>query len=197
MDASTAPVRNGQVLHVFDEVLPQSAQAYGLLDGERWYVVRTLPHCEARAQGQLSAQGFRTFLPRFTKTVRHARKLRSIMAPFFPRYLFVALDLKRDRWRSINGTFGVCSLVMAGEAPAPVARGVVESLYASCDANGRLRAGGGLDIGDRVRVLTGPFADLVGYLVRIDGRERVQVLLRFLGGEVPVSIERTALVPAL
>jgi transcriptional antiterminator RfaH len=177
--------------------LPQPAQACGLLARERWYVVRTLPHCELRAQGQLSAQNFRSFLPRYTKTVRHARKLRSIMAPFFPRYLFVALDLERDRWRSINGTFGVCGLIMTGEAPAPVARGVVESLSASCDANGRVQAGRCLDIGDRVRVLTGPFTDLVGYLVRIDGRERVQVLLRLLGGEVPVSIERTALVPTL
>src|SRR5262245_64991181 len=91
--------------------------------GERWYVVHTLPLGEARAQSQLENQSFLTFLPKRQKTVRHARKLTSVLAPFFPRYLFVALDLTRDQWRSVNGTFGVARLVMQGEQPAPVPRG--------------------------------------------------------------------------
>ena len=53
-----------------------------------------------------------------------------------------------------------------------------------------------LGLGDRVRVLSGPFADLVGELTRIDGAGRVTVLLQLLGGEVPVSIARAALLPA-
>jgi len=68
-----------------------------LAAGERWYVVHALAHGEERAQCRLAAQGFRSFLPRHVKTVRHARKLRSVRAPFFPRYLFVVLDLTRDR----------------------------------------------------------------------------------------------------
>jgi transcription elongation factor/antiterminator RfaH len=168
-----------------------------LADGEFWYAVRTRPHREFRAQGQLAAQGFRTFLPRHRKSVRHARKLRTVSAPFFPRYLFVALDLSRDRWRSVNGTFGVMSLIMGQEGPSPVPRGVVENLIAACRAGGHIDLGAALVPGDRVRVLSGPFADLIGELIRIDGAGRVRVLLRLLGGEVPVSIAREALVPAL
>jgi hypothetical protein len=67
-----------------------------LCHGERWYVVHTQPHRESRAQTQLAAQGFRTFLPLHRKTVRHARKLKTVSTPFFPRCLFVALDLSRD-----------------------------------------------------------------------------------------------------
>jgi transcription elongation factor/antiterminator RfaH len=167
-----------------------------LREDERWYVVHTQPHCEFRAVRQLGAQGFRTFLPRYAKTVRHARKLRLVTAPFFPRYLFVALDLERERWRSINGTFGVSGLIMGGESPLPVPQGVVESLTAACGADGRLQFDAKLAIGDRVRIIAGPFADLVGRLVRMDGGGRVQVLLQLLGGDVPVSIERAALMPA-
>jgi transcriptional antiterminator RfaH len=167
-----------------------------LTAGERWYVVHTLPHREMQAERQLAAQGFRTFLPRYGKTVRHARKLRTVNAPLFPRYLFVALDLEHDRWRSVNGTFGVARLMTADECPIPVSRGVVESLAASCGENGYLQLGKTLGLGEHVRVLSGPFADLVGRLTRVDGNTRVQVLLRLLGGEVPVSIEREALMPA-
>ncbi len=164
--------------------------------GERWYVVHTRPHAEFRAQSHLAAQGFRTFLPRYAKTVRHARRMRSVNTAFFPRYLFVALDLERHRWRSINGTFGVVSMVMNGVGPRPVPGGVVENLLAMSDSAGVVRFGDGLELGETVRVLSGPFADLMGRLVRFDGAGRVRVLLSFLGGEVAASIDRNDLMPA-
>jgi len=55
----------------------------------------------------------------------------------------------------------------------------------------------GLAVGQAMRVLSGPFADMIGKLARLDGGERVEVLLRLLGGEVPVSVSRQALMPAL
>ena len=167
-----------------------------LTDGDRWYVVYSQPHQEFRAQTQLAAQGFHTFLPRYRKTVRHARKLRTVNAPFFNRYLFVALDLSRDQWRSVNGTFGVTSVITDGAFPIPVPQGVVESLISISDANGFIKLGDGLKVGERVRVLTGPLADLVGELVRLDGARRAQVLLQLLGGVVPVSIDRGHLASA-
>jgi transcription elongation factor/antiterminator RfaH len=163
---------------------------------DRWYVVYSQPHREFRAQTQLGAQGFHTFLPRYRKTVRHARKLMTVSAPFFNRYLFVALDLSRDRWRSVNGTFGVTSLISDGAYPVSVPQGIIESLISISDANGFIKPGDALHLGDRVRILTGPFAELVGELVRLDGARRVRVLLQLLGGAVAVSIDRGHLASA-
>ena len=101
------------------------------LDHACWYAVNTLPHREFRAKGQLENQDFRVFLPQRLKTVRHARKLTNIQAPFFPRYHFIELDLTIHRWRSVNGTFGVNTLVMQGERPLPVPHGIVETMLAS------------------------------------------------------------------
>src|SRR6266702_900465 len=95
---------------------------------ERWYVVHTLPHRESAAQLHLRNQGFRTFLPLVTKTIRHARRYDTVVAPFFPQYLFVAFDLTRTRWRAINGTRGVTTLIMQDDRPAPVQSGIVETL---------------------------------------------------------------------
>jgi transcription elongation factor/antiterminator RfaH len=155
-----------------------------------WYAVHAKPRRELQAQAQLSLQGFRTFLPRFRKTVRHARKLTTVSAPFFDRYLFVALDLDRDRWRSVNGTFGVTRLVANATGPTPLPPGVIEAMIGASDEHGFINVGHALAVGDSVRVLSGPFADLVGVLVRADGARRVQVLLQLLGGAVAVSIDR-------
>ena len=58
-------------------------RAIELGNGDRWYVVHTLPHQESRAEVQLTNQQYRAFLPKREKTVRHARKLRTVVAPFF------------------------------------------------------------------------------------------------------------------
>ena len=160
---------------------------------ERWFVVQSLAHREAGAQAQLRAQGFEAFLPQVAKTVRHARKLRNVRAPLFPGYLFVRLDLQRDRWRSVNGTFGVASIVTAHERPAPVPHGIVEGLQALLDESGLVRLDRDLELGQRVEVVAGPFAQSIGKLDRLDGMARVRVLLDIMGGQIPVLIERGSL----
>ncbi len=165
--------------------------------GPRWFAVHSLPHREAGAQQQLENQGFHTFLPRCLKARRHARKLENVLAPIFPRYLFVVLDLDRDRWRSVNGTFGVARLVTAGDWPQPAPHGVVEALIALADDRDVLRfdVGGRLAVGPKVRILAGPFAEQIGLLQRLDDNGRVRLLLDMMGGRVAVTVPSAALVP--
>lgn len=163
---------------------------------DRWYAVQTRAQREVGALGQLRAQGFTSFLPQVNKTVRHARQLRTVRAPLFPGYLFVRLDLGRDRWRSVNGTFGVARLVTANDRPAPMPRGVIKALRALADSGGVVSLDDGLRVGQKVQVLAGPFAEMVGQLDRLDGPGRVRVLLELMGGVVPVLIGRGALTPA-
>ncbi len=166
--------------------------------GPRWFAVHSLPHREAGAQQQLENQGFHTFLPRCLKARRHARKVENILAPIFPRYLFVVLDLDRDRWRSVNGTFGVARLVMmSDDRPHPAPRGVVEALIALADSRDVLGfdGGGRLTVGQKVRILAGPFAEQIGLLQRLNDNGRVRLLLDIMGGEIGVTLPSAALVP--
>jgi transcription elongation factor/antiterminator RfaH len=168
-----------------------------LRDRERWYAVHTMPLREAYAEGHLRNQAFQTFLPKRRKTVRHARKLRAVEAAFFPRYLFVILDLTRHQWRSVNGTFGVSRLVMRGDEPYPVPCGLVEALTEMADADGFLRFGETLKVGSPVRLLAGPFADQLAILDHLDASGRVRVLLDILGRQVPISTDSDNLLPLI
>jgi transcriptional antiterminator RfaH len=171
------------------EMEPENASLRALV-GVRWFAVHTQPHREFRANQQLENQGFQVFLPKRLKTIRHARKLTNVSAPFFPRYLFIQLDLSQHRWRSVNGSFGVSSLVMQGDLPHPVPHGVVEAMIASVDPAGLLCLSQHLSVGDRVRLAAGPFADKLGILDRLDDSGRVRVLLEIMGGTVRVQVER-------
>jgi transcriptional antiterminator RfaH len=163
---------------------------------ERWYVARTLPQRELHAERQLNNQGFRTFVPRYWKNRRHARKVETVSAPLFPRYIFVVVDRTRDRWRSINGTLGVDRLLMYGGEPQPVPLGVVENLVAAADLEGNIRFDFHLKEGQNVKVMAGPFADFVGQLERLDDNGRVRVLLEILGGPVRVALPQKLVAPA-
>jgi len=158
-------------------------------------VVRTLAQRERLAVRQLTNQGYRVFLPLHLKTRRHARKVETVTAPLFPRYLFTILDPTRDRWRSINGTFGVDRLLTCAGEPQGVPRGLVESLIAAADKDGTVHLDYALHEGQSVKVVAGPFAELIGRLERLDGKSRVGVLLELLGGSVRVALPRNLLTP--
>jgi transcription elongation factor/antiterminator RfaH len=163
---------------------------------ERWFLVHTQPRSERKAEMHLAAQGFRAHLPQIQKTIRHARQLRTVRAPLFPRYMFLILDLGRDRWLSVRSTVGVSSLFTCEDRPVPVPSGVVEALIARTDEANLTRFDAGLTTGQTVRILSGPFADFVGTLERLDAAGRVRVLLTMMGTAVPVALHRSALLPA-
>src|ERR1700743_1219444 len=101
-----------------------------------WYVVQTQPNSEAKATQNLIRQGYEVYLPRYLKRRQHARKVDFAAKPLFPRYLFVAVDMATQRWRSIHSTFGVARLVTNGDAPAMVPTGVIGAIKAREDGEG-------------------------------------------------------------
>jgi transcription elongation factor/antiterminator RfaH len=163
--------------------------------GARWYLVHTRPNNERKAELNLKAQGFPTFLPQNKKTIRHARRFTTVQRPLFPSYLFVRLDIDRDRWLSINGTIGVSRLFTQQGRPVAVPLHIVENLLAHSDA-GLTRLDGSLAEGQRVRILSGPLADFTATVLRLDARRRVDVLLEIMGAAVSASVDRRALAPA-
>lgn len=160
----------------------------------RWYAASVFPGKEHVAERHLRIQGFQPFVPRYEKTVRHARRLDTRSAAYFPGYMFIALDLVMQRWRSVNGTFGVRSLVMQADLPLPVPSGLVERFIALTGRHGLLDFSGGLAAGASVRILSGPFAEMIGRLDRLDPAGRARVLVAIMNGEIPVDLDTRDLV---
>lgn len=162
----------------------------------RWYVISFQPGREGVAELHLQRQGFHVWMPRYLRVVSHARRRYEKRVPFFPGYMFVSFDVERDRWRAINGTTGVRSLIMQGERPVPCPEGIVEKLQMLAGKEGLIDTSGELAVGDRVRVLSGPFADSIGSLVRVDGAGRVRILLQMMRAEIAVTLDAQELMLA-
>jgi transcriptional antiterminator RfaH len=160
----------------------------GTIADARWHVVQTQPHAEARAASHLLRQGYSVYLPRYLKQRRHARRVETVAAPLFPRYLFVAVQGTAGRWRSIQSTVGVSRLICNGDDPAVVAEAIIEELRGREDPQGfiRVRPSPSFIRGDKVRVLEGVFSASLGLFDGMADRERVAVLLDLLGRKVRV-----------
>src|ERR1700722_15193313 len=132
-------------------MLPFHVDLQSLTADERWFLVHTLPKSEWKAEFHLEAQGFRTFYPQVEKTIRHARQLRTVQAPLFARYLFVILDLARDRWLSVRSPIGVSRPFPQDGRPVPVPASIVESLIRHSNG-GLTRLDADLVTGKNVRI---------------------------------------------
>jgi transcriptional antiterminator RfaH len=157
----------------------------------RWYVAYTQPGKENLAAGQLLAQGFKTYLPKYRKTIRHARKVKNIKVPLFPRYLFVKIDLDRSRWRAIDGTRGVSHLLTMGEKPSAIPSGIVEEIKSreSQEKLIELEPYIPYDPGDSLEVTAGALSCQVGNFIRVDTNQRIVMLLQLLGRELEVRLQ--------
>jgi len=66
--------------------------------------------------------------------------------------------------------------------------GVVEYLQSHVDVDGTLDRTPSFSAGQQVRIVEGPFADFVGTLQRLNGTDRVQVLINLLGRSVSATL---------
>ena len=154
-----------------------------------WYLAQMKPNSHVIANRNLTQQGFETFLPLQEETKRVRDRFVTRRKPFFPGYIFVALDVKQGSWRAVNSTIGVTRLVSLGGTPTPLPDALVSELMARCDADGKLLPPRQLQPGDEVTLTKGPFADFVATVERITPDRRVWVLMEMMGAHTRLAID--------
>ena len=158
----------------------------------RHYVAQTHPCAETLAKANLEAQGFETFLPVVVEEARRGvlgRKRVTALAPLFPGYMFIALDLS-SHWRAACSTKGVRRLLgRDSEHPTPLPIGAIPDLVARYDAGEFVQrvTTFRVNAGDDVTIAKGAFEGCRGVCVVSRG-ERIQVLLSLLGGAVKMDM---------
>jgi len=156
-----------------------------------WHVVYTQPLKESIAQQNLLNMGYEVYAPKFKKKRRHARKIEEVVAPLFPRYIFVGMNIECAQWRNINGARSVSHLLMTNDLkPTRVPCRVIDELKGQETENGIVPIASLVSFikGDRVRVCEGVFEDQEAIFECLDDKGRVHLLLNFLGREMKTAL---------
>ena len=160
-------------------------------DDSQWFVAQLRPQGLVRAQAHLHRQGFETFAPDILVTTTRAGAAREARKQLFPGYIFVSFDPDISQWGVINSTRGIARLILSNpRRPQPLPRALMTGLRQRCDASGLLSPQLDLSVGDRIRVLSGPFADLVTTIETLPSAARIGVLIDLMGREVNTTLSR-------
>lgn len=154
-----------------------------------WYIINTKPSAEFRVINYLNCKEIKTFMPKLLVTRKHARKVEKVFRPLFPGYIFINTNIKNSI-RLINNTIGVKSLLSAGETPSIVPQNVIKEIYSITDREGLVNKFdvSNYDEGQKVKINEGIFKGNIGNFCNMASKDRVLILLAFLGKQVKISI---------
>ena len=162
-----------------------------------WYLVYCKPRQETVARENLARQGYETYLPVMRDVRRRHGKRVAVIAPMFPRYLFISLSNQTDNWGPIRSTLGVVSIVRFGREAARVPDSLMAALRSREDMQGiQILPIDEYKPGSRVRITQGSFAGYEGIFQAASGRDRVTVLLDILGRDARTTVDTASIEPA-
>jgi len=116
-------------------------------------------------------------------------KRRTVERHIFPGYVLVNLILSEESWYVVRNTPGVTGFVGMGNLPTPLRPEEVSQIVKRMEADAPT-VKVTFKVGERVRIVDGPFNDFRGTVSEIDmERTKVRVMVSFFGRETPVELD--------
>lgn len=151
---------------------------------------------EVAAQQLRSRVEVEVFAPRIrVQRQRKSGVVRNLVEALFPGYLFARFNYA-EQARHVLSTHGVTGVVSIGEQPRTVDDSIIEFLRQQVAVAEPGDGPPAIAEGDWVRIVEGAFRNTEGRVVAFDpDTDRVRLLLRVLGREVQISLDRSTVVP--
>lgn len=164
----------------------------------RWYALWTHSHCEQLVRDQLAAKRFEVFLPKIETWSRRAGVKHRIWTPMFPGYLFVRDELNDARYAELLGARGLVCVLGNGDGNlTEVPDQEIEAIRAVVQASLPAVPHPYLHTGQRVRIVSGPLADVEGILVDRQASKGLLVLsVHLFQRSIAVEVDCTLAVAA-
>lgn len=159
-----------------------------------WFCVKAQPKHEHIAAAHLRQAGVEAFLPRIR--FKRATRRGTVWATeaLFPGYLFARFDWQASL-RRVQSARGVRGVVHFGERWPSIPEEVIRDLQQTIGASGLRIIPADLAPGDEVVITEGAMRGLNAVVTRVlPGRERISILMEFLGRQTMIELPRDFLV---
>ena len=156
---------------------------------KEWYILNTKLHCEFQVISYLINKNIKNFMPKLLVTRSHARKIEKVLRPLFPGYIFININVDKS-YRAVNNIIGVKGIISLGNSPSCVPKTVINDMQSYTDSEGLVYKWkvSNYKIGQEIKIKNGIFKGNIGSFCGMSSKDRVSILLAFLGSEVRVSI---------
>lgn len=146
---------------------------YTLKEGVHWWAISTRANFERTVEEQIAAREIETFLPTYRTFSRRTDRKKVIELPLFRGYLFAHLDLSEFELRvAILRARGVARIVGGPDGPEPIPEEQILSVRTLCGSDRLLEPWGRIEVGKRVRIVSGGLAGVTGVVIDIKGKNK-------------------------
>jgi len=167
-------------------------------EGPAWYVIHCYSGYENKVRHNLEQRietmgmkdkVFDVVVPTQEEIEVRDGKRRTVERHIFPGYVLVNMALSEESWFVVRNTPGVTGFVGMGNMPTPLRPEEVAQILKRMEADAPT-VKVTYKVGERVRIVDGPFNDFRGVVAEIDmERTKVRVMVSFFGRETPVELD--------
>ena len=167
-------------------------------EGPAWYVIHCYSGYENKVRHNLEQRIetmgmkdkiFDVVIPTQEEIEVKDGKRRTVERHIFPGYVLVNMALTEESWYVVRNTPGVTGFVGMGNNPTPLRPEEVAQIVKRMEAEAPT-VKVTFKVGERVRIIDGPFNDFRGVVSEIDmERTKVRVMVSFFGRETPVELD--------
>jgi transcriptional antiterminator NusG len=189
---------NPESQETVDEIREDNGTDQDADDERGWYVVHCYSGYEKKVRHNLEQRIetmgmkekiFDVVVPTEEEIEVKEGKRRTVERRVFPGYILVNMILTEESWYVVRNTPGVTGFVGMGNQPIPLRPEEVAHIVKRMEADApRIKVT--FRVGERVRIVDGPFNDFRGTVSEIDmERAKVRVMVNFFGRETPVELD--------
>src|SRR5215211_5461696 len=191
-ESDIPPIENMPVSSSDELPLPEPTE------GPAWYVIHCYSGYENKVRHNLEQRIetmgmkdriFDVVIPTQEEIEVKDGKRRTVERHIFPGYVLVNMVLTEESWYVVRNTPGVTGFVGMGNNPTALRPEEVAQIIKRMEAEApTVKAT--YKVGERVRIIDGPFNDFRGVVAEIDmERTKVRVMVSFFGRETPVELD--------
>lgn len=165
-----------------------------------WYACYTRGRAEKKVGDLLPRYGIETYLPLVVRARQWADRVKQVNWPLFPSYVFARFSL--DDVGRVLRTPGVATVVRLGGEYVPIEDSEIANIRRFAEALAQCGSESAqpatyIAVGERVRVIQGPFEGVEGLVIRRRRRDRLLVGLGAIrqGFEVDVPAAHLRVLP--
>ena len=171
-------------------------------DKKEWYVVNTVSGYEYKVKeklemmiknsSEIQEKIFRVIVPEQTVVEYKDGVKKEKIKKMFPGYVLVEMIMDDEVWFIVRNTQGVTGFIGSsgkGAKPIPLLPEEVERILNNMGMS-RIDLSKDLVEGKKVKIISGPFKDMIGKISSYDlEKKKVNLLLDLFGQETPVEAE--------
>lgn len=164
----------------------------------QWYVLHTYSGYENKVKKTIESRidaldmGDRVFeivVPTQEEVEFKDGVRKTVQRKVFPGYVLVRMIMDEDTWYQLRNTPGVTGFVSQDNKPLPLLEDIATTMLEEMEQEAP-KVTVSFQMGDRVRIIEGPFADFTGEVDEVNNEKgKIKVLVSFFGRETPVELD--------